>query len=102
VWTVYIIENASKTRLYTGVTTDLSRRLREHNGRRRGGAKATRAGRPWRVILEIQYSSRSEAQQHERLIKGPSRAKKLLYAAFMGLIQEISELLESIRWCKVD
>jgi predicted GIY-YIG superfamily endonuclease len=91
-----------RERLYTGVTTDLSRRLREHNGRRRGGAKATRAGRPWRVILKIQYGSRSGAQREERRIKCLGQAEKLLYAAFMGLIQEISELLESIRWCKVD
>jgi predicted GIY-YIG superfamily endonuclease len=41
---VYILENSSKTKLYTGMTNDLERRVGEHNGV--GGAKATRPGRP--------------------------------------------------------
>ena len=42
-WFVYIIER--KEKLYVGITTELERRLAQHNGEQPGGAKSTRAGR---------------------------------------------------------
>ena len=48
VWFVYVL--VSRTgRTYVGVTTDVDRRLGQHNGLARGGARATRAWRPWKV-----------------------------------------------------
>ena len=43
----------SSGRTYTGITTDLSRRLRQHNGELRGGARATRHGGPWHVLCTV-------------------------------------------------
>jgi len=37
-----------------GITTNLSRRLRQHNGAVVGGAKATRIGRPWKIGLTVE------------------------------------------------
>jgi predicted GIY-YIG superfamily endonuclease len=48
VWFVYVLVSRAG-RTYVGVTTDVDRRLGQHNGLSRGGARATRAGRPWRV-----------------------------------------------------
>ena len=48
--TVYLLHSPSTRRTYTGTTTDLARRLRQHNGTCAGGAKATRAGRPWTCV----------------------------------------------------
>ncbi len=48
-WTVYVLVSLWSERTYVGVTNDLKRRLDQHNGVLPGGAKATRAGRPWRV-----------------------------------------------------
>ncbi len=75
-WFVYIIQSQTTDRLYTGITTDLARRLQEHNGGRRG-AKATRAGRPWEVVFQAPCSSKSEAMRREAYIKGLPRAAKL-------------------------
>ncbi|KAB1224942.1 Structure-specific endonuclease subunit slx1 [Morella rubra] len=47
-WCVYlIISTNAPIKTYVGVTTDFQRRLKQHNGELRGGAKASRAGRPW-------------------------------------------------------
>jgi predicted GIY-YIG superfamily endonuclease len=48
VWFVYVLVSPAG-RTYVGVTTDVDRRLRQHNGEVRGGARSTRAGRPWQV-----------------------------------------------------
>jgi len=45
---VYVLESPS-SKTYVGVTNNLPRRLRQHNGLLAGGAKYTRAGRPWTV-----------------------------------------------------
>lgn len=49
----YVLRSFSGLRTYTGITTDLSRRLRQHNGEIRGGAKATRSGGPWNVLCVV-------------------------------------------------
>ncbi len=48
-WTVYVLVSVRTERTYVGVTNDVRRRLDQHNGQIPGGAKATRAGRPWRL-----------------------------------------------------
>jgi predicted GIY-YIG superfamily endonuclease len=47
-WWLYLLASLGG-RSYVGITRDLSRRLAQHNGELRGGAKATRAGRPWQI-----------------------------------------------------
>ncbi len=67
-WIVYVLESAART--YVGITTDLDRRLEQHNGQRRGGAKATRASRPWRVARQWgPFPSRGEALRLEHAVK---------------------------------
>ncbi|WP_089862700.1 GIY-YIG nuclease family protein [Halanaerobium salsuginis] len=70
---IYIVECADGT-FYTGYTTDIERRLQEHNLGQ--GAKYTRGRRP--VVLRHQesFSSRSQAQQREYQIKQLSRQQK--------------------------
>lgn len=69
-WHVYIIFSEKFKRTYVGCTVDMMRRLRQHNGEIRGGAKATRMGRPWiQLSLIGPYATRSEAQIVEARIK---------------------------------
>ena len=69
-WYVYVLLSADGRRTYVGVTTDLARRLCQHNGELPGGAKATRQGRPWTLGASSDpLSSRSEAQQIEYQLK---------------------------------
>ncbi len=69
-WVVYVLIAADGRRTYVGVTTELDRRLAQHNGERPGGAKATRAGRPWRVGATFgPFEGRGDAQRVERAVK---------------------------------
>lgn len=75
-WAVYVLRCAD-TSLYTGVTTDVARRVRQHNGELAGGARYTRARRPVCVVYEEAWSSRAEACRREAEIKALPRESKL-------------------------
>lgn len=72
---LYILRCADDT-LYTGITTDLVRRVREHNTSRLG-AKYTRGRRPVALVYARHFRTRSNAAREEARIKRLSRAKKL-------------------------
>ena len=74
-WQVYILKCADKT-LYTGITTDLERRVGEHNSSDLG-AKYTSARRPVRLVYVADFPDRSLASKEEARIKNLSRAEKL-------------------------
>lgn len=62
-------------RLYTGVTTDIARRAKQHNDGR--GARFTRAARPVTVVYLEEAEDRSSALKRELAIKKLSRCQKL-------------------------
>ena len=70
---IYIIE-CNDNSLYTGYTTDVERRVKEHNQGQ--GAKYTRGRRPVKLCYQEKFSSRSAAQQREYEIKSWSRKQK--------------------------
>ena len=74
-WYVYIVECADGS-LYTGITTDVRRRLLEHNYSFKA-AKYTRSRRPVRMMWTKECENRSEASKEEYRIKRLSRQKKL-------------------------
>ena len=74
-WFLYIVRCSDGT-LYTGITTDLERRVREHNGDNLLGARYTRVRRPVVLAYEESLSSRSEAAKREYEIKQLSRKEK--------------------------
>lgn len=72
---LYILKCADKT-LYTGITVDLNRRIKEHNTSKLG-AKYTSARRPVKLVYSKKFADCSEAQKKECKIKELSRAEKL-------------------------
>ena len=76
-WFVYIIESESGS-FYTGVTTDINKRFRQHSQQIKGGAKFFRGNPPSLLIYLQEAKSRSEAQQLEAKIKKLSRKQKEL------------------------
>jgi putative endonuclease len=72
---LYILRCADET-LYTGITTDLSRRLLEHNSSDLG-ARYTRSRRPVKVVYSKNFKNRSTASKEEARIKSLSRLEKL-------------------------
>jgi putative endonuclease len=78
-WYVYILKCADNT-LYTGVTTDLERRVNEHNHSPLG-AKYTKPRRPVNLIYKETHTNRSEATKREvELKKMPKAEKQRLFA----------------------
>ena len=75
-WFVYILRCADDS-LYTGVTTNPERRLRQHNGELVGGAKYTRLRRPVKLVWEEIHPDRSSACKRESGIKKLRRTEKL-------------------------
>ena len=73
-WQVYIILCTDNS-LYTGITTDLERRLSQHGGKR--GAKYFRGRRPRQVVYLETGHTRSSASRREADIKQLGRAGKL-------------------------
>lgn len=71
---VYIVECQDKT-LYTGITTDVKRRFREHSSGK-GGAY-TRSKKVRRVLYTEKHPDRSSALKREAQIKSWPRKKKL-------------------------
>jgi putative endonuclease len=80
-WFVYIVECADGT-LYTGITTDIERRLREHD--QGSGARYTRGRGPVRLRYSEPRANRSEATRREREIKALPRAEKRLLGPTTG------------------
>jgi len=74
-WKVYIIRCDDET-LYTGVTTDLERRFREHRDLR-CGAKYFNGRKPLEVVYSESGHDRSSACKREAVIKKLSRNEKL-------------------------
>ncbi|MGE4553120.1 MAG: GIY-YIG nuclease family protein [Desulfovibrionaceae bacterium] len=73
-WYVYLLRCADDS-LYCGVTTDLERRLAEHNAGT--GARYTRARRPVALAGAARAAGRSEALRLEAAIKRLPRNRKL-------------------------
>ena len=76
-WYLYVVECADRS-LYTGVTTDVQRRLREHNKSTKG-AKYTRSRRPVKLVYYEEHVDRSLACKAEYALKKMSRKNKLEY-----------------------
>lgn len=77
-WFVYLIRTQQGV-LYTGISTDPARRLRQHRGEIAGGAKALRGKGPLQLVWQYQAPNRSIASQWEfQLKKLPKKAKEQL------------------------
>ena len=82
-WHVYLLKCADNT-CYCGITSDLERRLQQHNGLLPGGARYTRGRRPVELWDSIVVPSQGEALRIEARIKQLPKGKKhagLLQAA---------------------
>lgn len=75
-WIVYLIKCSDQT-IYTGITNDLTKRLRAHNGEIKGGAKYTKTRRPVILLKFFEVDSKSSALKLELKIKKLSRKEKL-------------------------
>ncbi len=69
-WTVYLLVSGTRGATYVGIARDPLQRLAQHNGERPGGARSTRAGRPWELAATFgPYPDRGQAQRAEAALK---------------------------------
>ena len=64
---VYVLEHSEIQQSYVGYTTDLKRRVREHNAR--GHKYTTRRAGKWILIYAEAYRDESDARERERKLK---------------------------------
>ena len=75
-WFLYIAECSDKT-WYTGITTDIARRLRQHNAGT--ASRYTRSRLPVSIIYRKSCRSKSAALKKELAVKAMTREEKKLY-----------------------
>ena len=71
---IYIAQ-CSDTSLYTGYTTNLKRRINEHNNKK--GAKCLKGKLPITLVHSEKYTTKQEAMKREFEIKSWPRSEKL-------------------------
>lgn len=81
VWHIYILKCADGT-LYTGITNNLQKRIKQHNAGK--GAKYTRGRTPVELLKSFRRDSKGEALKLEHKIKKLSKADKLSYIDSMS------------------
>lgn len=77
-WHVYVVVCFDNS-FYCGITTNIERRLKQHNGELSGGAKYTRSRRPCRLVYKEKAENRSTASKREYWFKKLSRKQKEKY-----------------------
>jgi predicted GIY-YIG superfamily endonuclease len=88
-WQIYLLYHKDAHRCYIGATTDVTRRLREHNTCR--GAKSTKTfvekyNSEWRLIVYLEgFATRGDAYRWEKLMKHHNRGLKARRQAFVDL-----------------
>lgn len=75
--------------IYTGITTDLARRMSEHSGKNKGGAKYTRSKSPLRLEIVWTSQDRILASKLESQIKKLPRAKKEILIAEPAMLETV-------------
>ncbi len=92
-WHVYMLRCADG-RLYTGISTDVMRRLQEHRGAlgNSKGAKALRGKSPLTLVWQVACADRSEASRLEYRIKQlPKASKEILVAGKLAITDIVGE-----------
>jgi len=101
----YILKSGNRT--YNGSTNNMKRRLRQHNGEIKGGAKATRGKGPWEVYCIVSgFTDKIEALQTEwkiKTVEGRRRPSK--YNKPEGRVKGLNNILQLDKFtsnCKRD
>ena len=63
---VYVLQSEKDGTYYTGYTTDINKRISQHNS---GESKSTKNKRPYKLVYNEVYYTRSEAMKREKYLK---------------------------------
>lgn len=87
-WYLYIIKCRDGA-LYTGISTDIDRRLAEHRGRGDTGSKYLKGKAPLTLLFQERIGSRSLALKVENRVKKLSKAEKERVICTPGCFEKI-------------
>lgn len=92
---IYVLECRGGT-FYTGITTDLKKRMRQHCGQLAGGAKYTRSHPPQRLLCVWETAEYGAAARFEAALKSLTRVQKqeliaepAAWAVFLPKLEEL-------------
>lgn len=71
---VYVIQSLNHLTRYVGSAENTEKRIEEHN---QGKCRYTKGRRPWKLIYQEKYSTRSEAMKREKFLKSGQGRKFL-------------------------
>jgi putative endonuclease len=94
VYNVYVLRSLKDRKQYTGSTSNLANRLKQHNS---GQTISTKRRRPFTVIYTEEYRTRKEAEDRERYLKtgkGREELKKIL----LGLLPNPTKKGDRTEW----
>ncbi len=79
-FTVYVLRSEIWGSSYVGHTSDITKRLIEHNS---GKSISTRSKKPWRLVYQEEFQSRAEAMAREKYFKSQSGGIQLKSMGFI-------------------
>ena len=85
---VYILKSETRYRLYIGKTTNLKKRLKEHNA---GQNASTKPYRPWELIFYEAYVKRSDATRREKYLK-TTQGHQAIHRMLQDYMQEYKDM----------
>ena len=93
-WNLYLLENSYNKKTYLGVSTNVVRRIRQHNNEISGGARYTKINKEeglWFPKVIVNDLSKNQALSFERTIKNMRRSGrgKTLFEKRLYLIKNI-------------
>ena len=100
-WYNYILKSTISNKTYNGSTNNIKRRIRQHNGIIKGGAKSTKIDRPYEIYCLINgFNNKIDTLQCEWRIKHPTKHRKRpqLYCKPEGRIKGLNYLLQDIKF----
>lgn len=90
-WYLYMIRTGAGS-LYTGISTEPERRLREHAGDGMRGARALRGKGPLALVFQAGFADRAQASRAEYQVKRlAKRDKELLVRGELSLVELLAE-----------
>lgn len=92
-WHLYLVRTRLNT-IYTGVATDVERRVREHCEGKANGARYLRGRAPLDLVYRVRVGERSLALRLECAIKRLSRSRKEMIIAAAPDRQGLLQLLD--------
>ena len=88
-WCVYVIQHTETRQHYIGSTSDLTKRVDQHN---QGMTKATqRKDGRWILIYAEAYRSKQDAQRREQMLKHHGNAKQKLFLRIRNSFLEVQK-----------